>query len=354
MRLSIQITAFACSLFLLSAFLPTSQNLHRTHAAIKIQNQGTTDRRRAEAAIEQLKRGERPDEVWMLLRHSANPTVRSYLVTSFARLGVDPILLIRRLEIEQEFSVRRALLLSLGEYTPEQLPIVDRRQLISRLLQWYRDDPDAGIHAATEWLLRQWKQTITLERIDRWLAGKETVRRDWYVSREGHTIIIIRNPNEFTMGSENEAGRTADEVMHRVKIPRSFAIASKEITVAQFQRFLAANSKLEMRYPDPTKDPHRGSSVMQSHSPEDQCPQIAVTWYEAAQYCNWLSKREGIPQSEWVYPIDLNEIKSGMTLSSNYLHRTGYRLLTEAEWEYTARAGSTTSRFFGDPEDLLE
>ena len=62
---------------------------------------------------------------------------------------------------------------------------------------------------------------------------------------------------------------------------------------------------------------------MRWHSPDDDCPQIAVTWYEAAQYCNWLSQQEGIPQSEWVYPANLNDIRSGMTLPSNYLQRTG-------------------------------
>ncbi len=355
MRLSIQITAFAVSLLLLSAAtLSTPLKLHRADAANHTQQQADAERLQAEAAIEQLKRGKRPDEVWSLLRHSPDPTLRSYLIHSFARLGVDPKLLIRRLEIERNTSARRALILSLGGYKPDQLPSFQRDRFRAGLSHWYRNDPDAGIHSAVEWLLRRWNQTTTLDGIDRSLTGQNPRHRDWYITREGQAIIIIRSPIEFTAGSANELGRTSDETLHRVEIPRSFGIASKEITVGQFQRFLIANPNLERRYPDATKDPHRGSPVMRSHSPEDDCPQIAITWYEAAQYCNWLSQREGIPKSEWVYPADLNDIKSGMTLPSNYLHRTGYRLLTEAEWEFAARAGATTSRFYGDPEDLLE
>jgi formylglycine-generating enzyme required for sulfatase activity len=101
-----------------------------------------------------------------------------------------------------------------------------------------------------------------------------------------------------------------------------------------------------------SKDPSRNGAIMKARIIDDDCPQILVTWFEAAQYCNWLSEQEGIPKEEWCYPT-LPEIKEGMRLPDNYLERSGYRLPTEAEYEYACRSGSSTSRFFGGSEELL-
>jgi serine/threonine protein kinase/formylglycine-generating enzyme required for sulfatase activity len=320
----------------------------------------TLAKRQANAAVALLRLGQ-ADKVWPLLKHSDDPRVRSYLIHRLSPLGADSGAIIKRLDEERDITIRRALLLALGEFDEKALPPDARQALLPRLQDVYRTDADPGLHASVEWLLRRWQQKAWLKQVnDEWAKDKEgramrmegieqLLTRDkeksppqWYVNGQGQTMVVVPGPVEFLMGSPpTEAGREGGaegkfEMRHRRRIGRSFAIAATEVTVEQFLRF------------------RKDHGYHKQYAPTKDHPIHAVSWYDAAAYCNWLSEQEGIPPDQWCYePSARTGFAEGMKLASNHLLRTGYRLPIEAEWEFSCRAGALTSRYFGQAEDLM-
>ena len=118
--------------------------------------------------------------------------------------------------------------------------------------------------------------------------------------------MVVIPAGSFRMGDLNGGLQKDEKPVHRVTIPRSFAVGKYEVTFAEWDRCVAAGGC--------------------SHRPRDEGwgrgnrPVINVSWNDTQTYIRWLSRKTG--------------------------HK--YRLLSEAEWEYVARAGSTTKYPWGN------
>ncbi|MEJ6005738.1 formylglycine-generating enzyme family protein [Paucibacter sp. AS339] len=185
------------------------------------------------------------------------------------------------------------------------------------------------------------------------------------VLRNSIGMQFVRIPaGEFLMGSEESVEALArafpalererfemlrDEgPVHRVRISKAFAMGAHEVTVGQFKRFVQASGYV----PDSIRDGTGGYGYRRDYDPAttergdafegrkpqyswlnpgftqtDDHPVVNITWFDAVALADWLSKTEG----------------------------QRYRLPTEAEWEYAARAGTRTRFHSGDaPSSLLK
>lgn len=131
--------------------------------------------------------------------------------------------------------------------------------------------------------------------------------------QSGYGLVLVQ-PATFDMGSDRrEQGRRPNEGRRRVTLTRAYYIGLTEVTNAQFRRFRGG---------------HDSGFVEKSTIDLDAQPVTRVSWNDAVEFCNWLSSTEGLPAAY---------VRSGNSFALVTPINNGYRLPSEAEWEYAAR-----------------
>ncbi|MDX2474297.1 MAG: SUMF1/EgtB/PvdO family nonheme iron enzyme [Candidatus Krumholzibacteria bacterium] len=191
--------------------------------------------------------------------------------------------------------------------------------------------------------------------------------------------MILISAGSFTMGSaEDEIGYLGDEAQHPVTLTNDFSMFSTEVTNQQYAdlaQWALDNGYCTVEGPrvydnldgsdlwlldmDDDEDceiSYLGSQFVVDAGLENH-PVVEVLWHGAAAYCDWLSLKEGLPRA-----YDHTDPNSWLCNDGAPYAAQGYRLPTEAEWEYACRAGSAaafaagpiTEIACGDEPSLLE
>ncbi|MEQ8938938.1 MAG: PEGA domain-containing protein, partial [Gammaproteobacteria bacterium] len=133
-----------------------------------------------------------------------------------------------------------------------------------------------------------------------------------YKHKAGGTMKLYRPGETFSMGAErSEPGQRANEFVRQVSLTRPFYAGVNEVSHAVYSKF--DNSK-------------QGQAAL---------PVTNISWLDAVRFCNWLSEQEGLAT---VYRIQGNIVRGANPAAD------GYRLLTEAEWEWLARKANRPAR----------
>jgi formylglycine-generating enzyme required for sulfatase activity len=149
----------------------------------------------------------------------------------------------------------------------------------------------------------------------------------------------------FVYGSpQDESGRARyDEQQSRVTLTHDFEIQKTELTRAQWAEAGFA-------------EPHQPTDDQGDRCTDPECAVRNATWYEALEYANWLSAKRGLPHCFALrkcaqrHPIERGfgpSCTDVELLAPSIYECKGYRLPTSAEWEYAARAGTTTPYYSG-------